>query len=396
VHSHHLLRDSRDVKTDGCEMPTYRPPSGAEKWTVQELKGIPKEWHESFISDGGGLNGKVWASHKGVTISFRYGYRWGDKKRWYECGTWPGKTLAAIRATRDDAKTMVRNKQEPTESKEAEQILQTRRIQETIAEQKSQQAAALTISDLFNAWVTNGLSHKDGNKEVSRIFQTRVLPSIGKIKLSELSETHLSNLYKGVAKEGKTRTMIMMGRLVKQMLSWGERRLPWRRLLIDGNPADLVQPHQYAPHEYSGIRTRVLSREEIKALYTKFRQAEQEYYTSNDRRSSDRPMMKRTEIAVWICLSTLCRIGELSKAQWKDVDLEKRIWTIPAKNIKAHRGQARTHVVHLSSFAVSQFQELQTLTGKTPWLFTFRKNWGTQPHQIHSLNKLAIVNSALV
>lgn len=373
MHSYHLLRDSRDDKTDGCEMPTYRPPSGAEKWTVQELKGIPKEWHGSFISDGGGLNGKVWASHKGVTISFRYGYRWGDKKRWYGCGTWPEKTLAAIRATRDDAKAIIRNKQEPTESKKAEKFLQTKRIQETIAEQKNQQAAELTVTDLFNVWVSNGISHKDGNKEVSRIFQKRVLPSIGKIKLSELSETHLSNLYKGVATEGKTRMMIMMGRLVKQMLSWGERRLPWRRLLIDGNPADLVQPHQYAPHDYSGIRVRVLSREEIKILYTKFRQAEQEYYSSTDRRASDRPMLKRTEIAVWICLSTLCRIGELSKAQWKDVDFEKRKWMIPARNVKAHRGQARSHTVHLSDFAVSQFRELQALTGKTPWLFPSEK-----------------------
>jgi integrase len=34
-----------------------------------------------------------------------------------------------------------------------------------------------------------------------------------------------------------------------------------------------------------------------------------------------RPLKKETQLALWISLLTLCRIGELLQAEWKNVDL---------------------------------------------------------------------------
>jgi len=55
-------------------------------------------------------------------------------------------------------------------------------------------------------------------------------------------------------------------RNIKQMFRWAEKRQPWRRLLIDGNPAELFEIAKVVDPEYdlSNIRSRVLNGDEIR------------------------------------------------------------------------------------------------------------------------------------
>jgi integrase len=50
-----------------------------------------------------------------------------------------------------------------------------------------------------------------------------------------------------------------------------------------------------------------------------------------------------------ICILTAARSGEILGMQWEEVDLEKKLWTIPAHPMKA----GREHRVPLSTPAVS-------------------------------------------
>ena len=47
------------------------------------------------------------------------------------------------------------------------------------------------------------------------------------------------------------------------MLRWAEKRRPWRALLIDGNPAELVDIKHLVPKGYTKEWKRGLSIEEI-------------------------------------------------------------------------------------------------------------------------------------
>jgi len=53
---------------------------------------------------------------------------------------------------------------------------------------------------------------------------------------------------------------------------------------------------------------------------------------------------------------TASRSGEIRGAAWSELDLEKKLWTIPADRMKA----GREHVVPLSDAAVSTFQRAET------------------------------------
>jgi integrase len=62
-------------------------------------------------------------------------------------------------------------------------------------------------------------------------------------------------------------------------------------------------------------------------------------------------------LAVEATILTAARSGEIREAAWSEVDLEKAVWTIPARRMKA----GREHVVPLSPAAVALFERAHEL-----------------------------------
>jgi len=100
-------------------------------------------------------------------------------------------------------------------------------------------------------------------------------------------------------------------------------------------------------------RDRVLCEDEIRELYHKL---------------PDANMIPSTECAIWIMLSTLCRVGEISKAKWEHIDFSAKTWKIPSENSK----NEKSHMVYLSDFAFKQFERLAKYRESDIWLFPDR------------------------
>jgi len=100
-------------------------------------------------------------------------------------------------------------------------------------------------------------------------------------------------------------------------------------------------------------RDRVLNEDEILELYRKL---------------PDANMIPSTECSIWIMLSTLCRVGEISKAKWEHIDFAAKTWIIPSENSK----NEKPHTIYLSSFALSQFERLAKFRESDVWLFQDR------------------------
>lgn len=131
--------------------------------------------------------------------------------------------------------------------------------------------------------------------------------------------------------------------------------------MVDGNPADLVDVNKLLDHDYQEQRDRLLSTGEIQELQQIFTYLVREYVAlpAGQKYSGIRPVNSRVQCAVWICLSTLCRIGELLKAEWRYVDLDKGTWFIPAEATKGHKGKRQDLHIFLSAFALNQFKRLR-------------------------------------
>lgn len=341
------------------------------KITVKQLEALTAADDGKTLREEGGLTAKVRAGVRGVTALFRYEFKMGGAKRDQRLGSWPKKTLAQIRAERDEVRASVTKGIEPATARKAAKIEAQAAVAATIAEAERQAAENKTVADLFEEWMRDGVSRQDGNAELRRSFSKDVLPAIGDKPLRTITEKDLLTLLRSIKARGLNRTVVIRSKDIGQMLRWAEKRKPWRNLMVDGNPADLIDVNKLLDHDYQEQRDRLLSTGEIQELQQIFTRLACEYdaLPAGTKYSGIRPVNSRVQCAVWICLSTLCRIGELLKSEWRHIDLEKGTWFIPAEASKGHKGKRQDHHVFLSSFALNQFIRLRQETGHTSFCF---------------------------
>lgn len=353
-----------------------------------ELKQIPKNQR---LIEVGGLRGVSTENNNKIRIRWYYQFRSPVSKKLREisCGIYPDNTMSSIRRLRDSYRLIIAQGIDPIEDKrlktnykveqsklevENSRILTIEARKRVLAEKEKErlaQEAKLSVNQLFEEWVKYGVRRKDGNKEIIRVFNKDVLPKLGKKTISEVTENNIRKLLENIISRGANRIAVQVHSLLNQMFMWAEKRKPWRRLLSDGNPVVLVEVDKLLPSDYdlNNIRDRVLSGDEIKELRDKFAELEISYLNSSNRRENIRPIQSTLQCAVWICLSTLCRIGALTKARWQEIDFEKRTWFIPAVNDKGGGKTNLDNTVYLSDFALEWFQNLYEITGNTQWCF---------------------------
>nr|WP_315240653.1 integrase arm-type DNA-binding domain-containing protein [uncultured Albidiferax sp.] len=233
----------------------------------------------------------------------------------------------------------------------------------------------LTVQDLFEAWLVDGVRRKDDNFELQRSFKSDVLPHIGSKPIKDISEHDLRGVLRSMVGRGVNRAAVVMRNNLKQMFAWAEKRQPWRKLLVNGDPMDLIEIAKIVSPEYdlNNQRDRIISPSEIRELQDIFQRMQSAYAAASNKRSAEHPIDEVFQSAIWIMLSTMCRIGEMSMTRWEHVDFDTQTWFIPKENVK---GNLDDLTVFLSDFALQQFRRLHKETGHSAWCFPARNKDG--------------------
>ncbi|MEO8124541.1 MAG: tyrosine-type recombinase/integrase, partial [Burkholderiales bacterium] len=239
----------------------------------------------------------------------------------------------------------------------------------------------VTVRVLFERWCavdlhprvgTDGrrVGRKDGGEYTRAQFERRVFPKIGEAAADQIKRGDLLELLDAAKSEGKLRTANILLTDLKQMF-----RFALARDLVLRNPLDTVAKRDVGGPSVQ--RDRVLTGEEIRQLRGSIEAS---------------GLHARFAAAIWLILATGVRVGELLGAVWLDadrdpaklkviadtagvklgfVDTKRRTWHLPeTKN-------QRNHTVHLSAFAIKQFEKLAELTVASnddpnkavPWVF---------------------------
>ena len=240
--------------------------------------------------------------------------------------------------------------------KEEEHLAEARRAAELAqrtAEQDAQslalaaEAARLSVTDLFERWaLVDLIRRKDGGREIRRMFYKDVLPKIGSIHVEDVRKGDIADVTDVLLSRGVERMAKVVFSLMRQMF-----RFAVDRDLIERDPTSAIRKAKIGGRTIE--RDRVLSDDELQVLWKQVPLAD---------------LAKTTELAIWIALSTCCRIGELLKARWEHVRLDSQEWYIPSDNSK----NGRPHTVYLSSYSVKKFIELKFLTGSGDWCYPNR------------------------
>jgi integrase len=298
---------------------------------------------EQLIRDGNTLFLSVRSIKNGGAISFRMAYRIDGKQKWITLKE--RKSLSQARKERDTYLSWLAQGKDPSIERELED---QRTRQQQLAEQEAltKLMARVTVRDLFVRWCNTDLTKRKDVKEIIRMFEKDALPILGGLFVEDVRKGHITQVTDTLKQRDAVHTARNLLKLMRQMF-----RFAVDRDIIEFEPtASLsVTKTTTKPTE----RERTLEESEISALA---------------RQLPGAGCMKTTECAIWIALSTLCRIGELSKAQWTDVDFEAKIWKIPEANSK----NGKAHIVYLSDFALAQFKTLRHYASHDVWLFPNR------------------------
>lgn len=339
------------------------------KLTQRGLEAITSAKVGTIVREDGNLFGRVRTkSDGGISISFYYRFRFDGKLKDMSCGAWPSDSLASIRSVRDAARDKVAQGINPAVEKKLVRHEMQEEVAQKLAAIEAARATDLTVADLFNTWTTDGVRRKDGNAMILRMFNADVLPAIGAVAVKDLTEHHLRAVLRSMVDRGVNRSAVMMQANLVQMFGWARKRQPWRKLLVEGDPMDLIEIERIVSPDYDmdNYRDRVLSAEEIVELRDTFARQQAAYDEAPNKRIVPQPMEKHTQLAIWIMLSTLCRVGEMSMARWEHVDLAAGEWFLPKSNVKDNVADL---TVYLSPFALDQFKQLHAVTGHTAWCF---------------------------
>lgn len=321
------------------------------------LKAKTAENAGERLSDGGNLYGNVRTDRKGnIVVGFEYRFRSPvtGKTRAIGCGIWPAVSLKAIRLTRDKHRLAVDQGSDPLDAKKADKLaMQAAQAEAIQAEQLrlervAELGARLNVRNLFDKWEKTELaSRKDKGAEVRRMFEKDVFPIIGEMAAEDVRKGHVMALVDKVKERGVSRMARVIFSHVRQMM-----RFAVDRDLIESDPTAAIRKEKAVGKDAE--RDRVLAESEIKQLAKAL---------------PDSGVPKQTALAVSLMLSTLCRVGELIKAKWSDIDLENNQWRIPADVAK----NEKEHIVFLSQFAANKFNELKALNLSDVWAYPSRE-----------------------
>lgn len=279
--------------------------------------------------------------------------------------------------------------------KDVREHLEQQRAAERQELEQARQAVELerkrrvTVRDLFGRWRDLELKsrtlpsgERTGRKDSGALalaqFERHVFDHIGDMTAKDVTRADILRVIDAQLTEGKQRTAQMLFADMRQMFAFG-----LDRELIEVDPMATFKKARIVGTGTE--RDRILSAEEVRKLADALPRAN---------------MNPRSVCAVWLTLATGCRIGELMGATWSDagadravlkavadvegvklgfVDLQARLWHLPDTK------SGREHTIHLSAFAVRQFEQLRDLRESCAWVFP--STAGTGPVCVKSFNK---------
>lgn len=236
-------------------------------------------------------------------------------------------------------------------------------------EERRGDSTAATMAELAEQYLANysELKRPKGYKMDRWQLDAYVLPRWGSRPVDQITKRDVRELLEGLA-EGKLaargKPTKVAPRNLKALLS---KLFDWAadRGSIAGNPAAGVKlPDRVRQHLKRGGRDRVLSEEEIAALWEKL--DELEAYASK------RELAPVSAATFRLILLTAQRPGEVFRMRWSDIE-DRAWWVVPAEVAK--NGEANR--VYLSPQARAILDELRPHTGASEWVLESPRRPGT-------------------
>ncbi len=290
--------------------------------TVRQSKPRDKPYK---LSDGGGMYLLI---NPNDSRYWRWKYRINKKEKVLALGVYPNVSMTDARDKVQEARQLLDKGIDPGIHKKHIRALNKHESFKLIAEEWLQKES--------------GRWSKDHSERVWQTIKSDALPHLGSMSIKDIRTSDV--LY--VVKKIEDRGALDVASRVKQRIS-SIFRYAIQTGYAEFNPVDALK---------DVIKTRRV--EHRKSL-------KQEDLPSFLNALDDYPGYLLTRYALQLIIFTFVRPGELRSAEWKDIDLDKAIWRIPAEKMK----MKEEHIVPLSDQVIELFKSVREISGNYDYVF---------------------------
>lgn len=303
-----------------------RQKSGLNAAWVSRAKPKDKPYK---LSDRDGLYLQIETSG---TKSWRMNYRILGKQKTINFGRWPELPLGEARTRLLDARRLLADGIDPIEQAKLEKVAKTL-------------AAAHTFEAVGNEWIekigTEGAAAMTIKK--SRWLLSKLYPALGQRPMGEISPHELLLALKKIEASKRYDTANRARTIASQVFRYAIATARAERDIASDLRGALITPK--TTHR-AAITTPIEAGALLRTIDT-----------------YDGYALTRT--AMRLLAHVFVRPGELRWAEWKEFDLKKRVWTIPAHKMKMRR----PHAIPLSFQVLGILKEIEHDADYSPFLF---------------------------
>jgi integrase len=234
------------------------------------------------------------------------------KRARLKVGSYPGTSLAGAR----------------TKAKEARGYLEEDPPRDPRDVLAAEEANAWTVQTLCEKYLEMHVRPAElaSADNIEQRFRKNVLPVIGAKKLATLHQRDINAVLDPIIKRAKGTEANRVFEALRAMFRWAVKRGD-----LDRSPLGAMEK----PAAENGPRERVLSNDEIRHMW--------------DRLPTALPQSMACQRIIRLCLATAQRCGEVAGMRRDELDLGRKLWSLPGSRTK----NASPHAIPLSDMALA-------------------------------------------
>lgn len=294
------------------------------KLTDARLRSLKPD-DTSNLADGGGLY--LFTANTGRR-TWRLAYRFGGKQKTLVVGPYPSVKLAEARGAREEAKRLLRQGVDPMEARKQAKAAQA-------TEAAPQPTWREVGEEYLGKLEREGKAWRTVRKQASQFALT--LPQLGARPIAVLRSKDILDMLRGIEARGRLITAREVRSLCSRIFRYGVAAQH-----CEGDPAAILEGAlaRVTERHYAAIFDPL----KVGALLRAIRGYEGD---------------PATRAGLLLCAYTFLRPGEVRSLQWSDLDLQRKILSIPAARMK----MPRPHLVPLSRQVTEVLDEMRPVAG---------------------------------
>lgn len=303
---------------------TTKPLTNTE---VKQAKPRAKEFN---LSDGDGLSLKV--KPNGSKLWFFNYYRPHSKKRAnLSFGSFPEVSLAQARSKRRNARELLTNDIDPQEHRDEQ-----KRVNNI--------AHANTLEHISEKWleIKKGSVSSSHAEDTWRSLELHIFPTLGKTPIHKINALKTIDAIQPIAAKGSLETVKRLCQRLNEVMVYAVNSG-----IIDANPLAGISKAFQNP---------------IKKHLPTLKPDDLPLFMSTLSKAN---IKLTTRCLIEWQLHTMVRPSEAAGSRWEEIDLDNRIWSIPANRMKSKK----PHIVPLTEQAISLLELMQPISSRSEFIF---------------------------